>query len=293
MNRAETIKPARVINGITDCHVHVFENRNRYPMPIEPAYEPPFAPVSALLDNAARASISRFVLVQPTPYAGDLSLLEASLETLKGRARGVGVAGRGTSPQTLSRMTWAGIVALRFVETRMPNGARIPGTVPVSDLEGGFGALLREFGMHAEIWGPLADTLAQWPVIERANIPVVLDHMAGFNVEAGRGHGDFQRLLAMLREGAVWVKLALCRRVAGTDYDLLRAFHDDLVEANPDRLIWATDHPFVRYPGSPPTPKGLLQQFLDWVPDDALARRILVENPARLYRFPETSGLAG
>ncbi|MBU3031075.1 amidohydrolase family protein [Paracoccus marinaquae] len=293
MNRAETAKRAQAIGNITDCHVHVFEDRNRYPMPIKPAYEPPFAPVSSLLERAARASVSRFVLVQPTPYADDLSLLEASLATLRGRARGVGVAGKSTSPEALSRITWAGIVALRFVETRLPNGERMPGTVPMSDLEGGFGALLREFGMHAEIWGPLADILAQWPVIERTKIPVVLDHMAGFNVEAGREHKDFQRLLAMLRDGAVWVKLAICRRVAGTDYDVLRPFHDDLVEANSERLIWATDNPFVRYPGTPPTVEGLLQQFLDWVPDEALARRILVENPARLYRFPGPSGLTG
>ena len=67
-----------------DCHVHVFEDPKRFPMQVRSSYEPPFSPVSALLDTAAAAGITHFVLVQPMPYGDDLSLLKVSLAALRG-----------------------------------------------------------------------------------------------------------------------------------------------------------------------------------------------------------------
>jgi predicted TIM-barrel fold metal-dependent hydrolase len=279
--------------GITDCHVHIFEARSLFPMQVEPAYEPPLSPVSALLDMADVAGVSRFVLVQPTPYGDDLSLLQASLAALGPRARGIGVAGRSAGTADLARMNEAGIAGLRFVETRLADGSRMPGTVPLDTLCDSLAPRLGELGMHAELWAPLSRTLSQWPRLEKAGIPIVLDHMAGFNPAAGRDHEDFQRLLAMLREGAVWVKLALCRRAVGADYEVIRPFHDAMIEANSDRLLWASDFPFVRYPGTPPTVPGLLERFCHWVTDEAVAHRILVQNPARLYRFGTAAGSSG
>ncbi len=277
------------IGEIADCHVHVFEARTLFPIRVQPAYEPPLAPVSALLDTAATAGVSRFTLVQPMPYGDDLSLLEASLATLRGRAKGVGVAGGSTGLAELARMKDAGVVALRFIETRHADGSRMAATVSLDALDR-LAPRLGELGMHAELWAPLSETLSQWMRLEAAGIPIVLDHMAGFDPQAGRRHADFQRLLGLLRDGLVWVKLALCRRVVGVDYDTIRPFHDDMIEANSHRLLWASDFPFVRYPGPQPTVPQLLERYCDWVTDDAIARRILVENPVRLYQFGAVGG---
>jgi predicted TIM-barrel fold metal-dependent hydrolase len=139
--------------------------------------------------------------------------------------------------------------------------------------------------MHAEVWAPLSEILSRWRQIEKAHVPIVLDHMGGFDPRAGRGHKDFQRLLALLREGLIWIKLAVCRRAAGIGYDAIRQFHDDMVDANSNRLIWATDFPFVRYPGTPPSMLHLLKLFNDWVRDERTAHQILIQNPEGLYRF--------
>ena len=73
-------------------------------------------------------------------------------------------------------------------------------------------------------------------------IPVVLDHMGKFDTRSGAGHADFRNLCAMLRDGVVSVKLTLCRNSKlGPDYSDLRVFHDRLVEANPDNLVWGSD----------------------------------------------------
>ena len=271
--------------GAVDCHVHVFDDLERFPLRIQSAYEPPFSPVPRLLETAAAAGIERFVLVQPTPYGDDLSLLQASLATLGARAKGVGVAGASTGAAELERMRQAGIVALRFVETRLADGSRMGGTVPLDALFETLAPRLRELNMHAEIWAPLAETLARRKQLEKTGIPIVLDHMGGFDPRAGTSHKDFRELLALLRNGAVWVKLATCRRLLGSDPQAIRAFHDDMVEANSERLVWASDFPFVRYPGTPPTVTNLMDQFHSWMRDQALARGILSRNPARLYQF--------
>ena len=277
------------IEAITDCHVHVFENAKQYPVQVKPAYTLPFSPVSSILDAAALAGVKRFVLVQPTPYGDDLSLLTDSLSNLGGHACGVAVAQASTTREQLLHMKKAGIVALRFIGMKLPDGSTMPGSVPIDALCDSLAPSLRELGMHAQLWAPLPEILSRWNQLEKTGIPIVLDHMGVFDPSLGRNHRDFQRLLALLRDGAVWIKLAICRRVIGSDYESLRPFHADMIEANSERLLWASDFPFVRYPGSAPTMSGLLEQFHRWVTDKdkQVAHRILIKNPAQLYQFTE------
>jgi predicted TIM-barrel fold metal-dependent hydrolase len=56
-----------------------------------------------------------------------------------------------------------------------------------------------------------------------------------------------------------------------------------LIEAAPDRLIWGSDYPHLSFADR----VGSVQLFNllgDWA-DEAARRRILVDNPARLFEF--------
>ncbi len=278
-------------HGICDCHVHVFDDPETFPFENAPAYAPPYSPASALLTNAAQAGVSHMVLVQPTPYGRNLDVLRTSLVKLGARARGVAVADTSIDIDALAALRGEGIAGLRFVENLLADGRRMPGTVPLDALLQTLAPKLLEVGMHAEIWAPLSVTLERWPALEGSRIPIVLDHMGGFDPQLGLHHAHFQRLLELLRDGAVWVKLALCRRAAGIGYDAIRPFHDAMIEANGDRLLWATDFPFVRLAGTPPTVKELLGLFEIWVQDSELKERILLRNPVERYGFE--ASLAG
>lgn len=269
---------------LCDCHVHVFEAPETYPFENVPAYEPPFSPVATLGHVAQDAGINRFVLVQPTPYGRDLSLLRDSLLTLGTRARGVGVADASTGIDDLAKLKDAGICALRFVENRLADGSRMPGTVPVDILLQDLAPKLLELGMHAEIWAPLPTILSEWPQLEKTGVPIVLDHMGSFETALGVNHRDFQCLLRLVRDGLVWIKLAVCRRAPGDpQFQSVRPFHDALIEAGDNQLLWATDFPFVRYPGEPPRTGQLLGLFRNWVNDPTIEHRILAQNPAERY----------
>lgn len=265
---------------ICDCHVHVFEMPEAYPFQSAPAYAPPYSPVPELERTARVAGFDRMVLVQPIPYGTDLSLLLASLGKLENRARGIAVANEKTDIETLAKLKQSGIRGLRFVQNGMP------GTVSMDALLDHLAPKLAELSLHAEIWAPLPEVLSRWDRLERTGLPIVLDHMGCVDTSSGIGHADFQTLLALVREGRLWVKLAVCRRATPeTRFAAARPFHDALIEANDGRLVWATDFPFVRYTGPAPDAADLLSLFENWVRDPTAITRILSENPAALYGF--------
>lgn len=284
MNTEAEIHDGRYGTGICDCHVHVFDSPGAFPFATAPSYEPPYSPLSALKEVARNAGIGRFVIVQPIPYGRDLSLLTATLLQLGDHAKGVAVADGSTSIEDLARMKETGIRGLRFVETLLGDGTRIPGTVPLEDLFEHLAPKLADLGMHAEIWGPLSTILSKWSQIEACRIPIVLDHMGGLDVSLGVEHRDFQLLLDLVSDGKVWIKLAICRREFGdARFTAVRPFHDALVKARDNMLLWASDFPFVRYPAQQPEIKSLLSLFRDWIDDPIVERRILIENPTNLY----------
>ncbi|NLS07768.1 amidohydrolase family protein [Rhizobium sp. P32RR-XVIII] len=206
------------------------------------------------------------------------------VQQLKDQARGIAVADGSTSIEDLASMKEAGIRGLRFVETRLADQSRIPGTIPLEQLFERLALKLAQLDMHAEIWAPLATVLSQWSRIEACRIPIVLDHMGAFDVSLGVEHRDFQRLLDLVSDGKVWIKLAVCRRQFGdASFAKVRPFHDAFIMAEDRRLVWASDFPFVRYPAWQPEMKDLLGLFRSWINDRGIEQRILVENPTTLY----------
>jgi predicted TIM-barrel fold metal-dependent hydrolase len=145
---------------------------------------------------------------------------------------------------------------------------------------------LRALGWHPEVWAACADLVKVLPAMTATDMPVVVDHLAGIDVAPGIGDGDFRRLLALLREGRVWVKLTLCRNSRDfPDYRDERPFHDAIVEANPDRLVWGSDWPFVRMDDTAPDAGHLVDLFDQWTGGDATLRsKVFVDNPEALYR---------
>ncbi len=110
-------------------------------------------------------------------------------------------------------------------------------------------------------------------------------------VSAGAHGQAFSALCGLLGEGWLWVKLSVCRVISGDPrYIAARPFHDRLVAANPERLLWGSDWPYVRMDPAPDA-GHLLDIFDEWIGGDAeLRRMILSDNPARVFRFDAYQG---
>jgi len=125
------------------------------------------------------------------------------------------------------------------------------------------------------------------PLLARLPVDVVIDHIGGVRAALGTAHPQFQALLRLLDSGWAWVKLCGYRASsAGHPWDDVAPNVQALAKAAPERCVWGTDWPHVQMPPGPqPEPRALFDQLLAWVPDPRARRRILVENPARLYGF--------
>jgi predicted TIM-barrel fold metal-dependent hydrolase len=132
-----------------------------------------------------------------------------------------------------------------------------------------------------------------------SSVPVVFDHFGGTNAALGLNQPGFEDLVTLVRSGKAYVKISGAYRAStqAPDYPDVVPFAKALIAANPDRVLWGSDwpHPGTAPPADRPlteiTPLlpiddgRLLNQLAVWAPDAAVRRKILVDNPARLYQF--------
>lgn len=268
-----------------DAHAHVFGPYQQFPLAEASSYPPPLAPAALYAQMRGTVGTARGVLVQPAPYGTDAGPILDAIAHGRGQVRGIAAARAGTSEQQLQQLFDGGIRGLRFVEMRTPAGDRFQGSVGVDDLLQLVPAM-KKTGLHAQLWAPCDAYPALLAQLRPTGLAVVLDHMACLKVERGLDDPGFQAVLQALRQSQVWVKLSLCRvSNAAPDYADLRPFHDALVAANPARLLWGSDWPYVRMGERAPDVGALLDRFHQWVPDAAVRQQILVDNPQALYGF--------
>jgi len=293
----ETVTPRRpnpprqpLPPGACDTHAHVFGPYERFALAHPSSYAPPLAPAPLHLAMLDILGAARGVLVQPAPYGNDAQPMLDAIAASNGRVRGIGVAGSSATPEQLQQLHDGGIRGLRFVEVRDPQGQPYVGSVGTDQLLA-MAPVMKSIGLHAQLWAPLDDYQQLLPSLLATGVPLVLDHMACLKTERGVGDPAFQYVLKALKAGDIWIKLSLCRvSKQAPDYLDLKPFHDALVAANPQRLLWGSDWPFVRMGEQSPDAGQLLDLFHDWVPDAAIRHAILVDNPAALYGFDTQQG---
>ena len=208
----------------------------------------------------------------------DARALVDALRRSNGRLRGVAVATGEITEAQFNALHEAGVRGFRFNEKiDIGTGQLFKGAIGTDQLKL-LAPRMKEYGWHAQIWASCSDCVRLAREFAKPGLPLVFEHMSAFNVERGTGDAAFQDLLALLREGLIWVKLSLCRvSKARPDYADLRPFHDLLIEANASHLLWASDWPFVRMGEMSPDAGHLADLSLSWVGNAEIARRILAE----------------
>ena len=116
---------------------------------------------------------------------------------------------------------------------------------------------------------------------------LVIDHNGKFLEPVAIDSPAFQSLVRVLDKGNSWVKLSAPYETSKTGaptYDDVSVIARELVRRFPDRCLWASNWP---HPGRnpPPSDAALYELLSSWAPDAAVRRKILVDNPARLYGF--------
>jgi D-galactarolactone isomerase len=266
-------------HGTCDTHMHFYDKK--YPLAPTAASAPPEdGSVVTYRTLQRRIGISRTVVVQPTAYGKDNTCTLDGMAALgKDNARGVAVVDGRVSETALRRLDDLGMRAARL--HMLPGGA-IPWEIADAVVK-----CVQSVGWHAQLQlhgRLLPDRERQilgWPG------RVVIDHIGRIADPVSVENPAFRCLLRLVDTGRVWVKLSapyLVSKSGPPRYEDVSALAKTLVKAAPERMLWATNwpHPNEKHP---PDEAGLLDLLLDWAPDEATRRKILVDNPTALYGF--------
>lgn len=270
----------------TDAHAHVLQPGVQSHVP-GARYEPFEAPVQQYRSMLAEAGLGRGVLVNPSTYGSDHTVLLAALRTAPEALRGVAVVPPDVDDETLVEMHAEGVRGCRLQD-------RFAGGVDVGCLSDLAGRVAR-LGWHVELWTDLREHLEWLPAaVARCPTAVVFDHFGFLPPEVGVADPAMRELLAMVRDGAAWVTLSGAYRLTpgATERVAAEALTprvEAFCEAAPGRLLWGTDWPHVAPPGPVPTREDSREVIDLWFPDPELRQQVLVDNPADLYDFPASA----
>jgi predicted TIM-barrel fold metal-dependent hydrolase len=269
-----------------DTHCHVFGPGSRFPYADARSYTPPDAPLEKYLGMLATVGMERGVLVQGSAHGSDNSAMLDALERRPDMLRGVAVADETIAPAELRRWDALGIRALRFNHFFRGGQLHYRGGVTLESAKK-LSSRMKDLGWHLQLWIDCKDLPDTIPILKEIGLPVLIDHMGRTDARAGTGTPGFQSLLRLVGEGGCWVKVSGAHRLSNNapHYPEARPFHEALVRANPEQLVWGSDWPHPRIEGVMPDAGKLFDLFCEWTPDAGTRKRILVDNPARLYGF--------
>jgi 2-pyrone-4,6-dicarboxylate lactonase len=287
MSAHDDAKPAFTAPGLScDSHFHVFGPAERYPYAADLRYAPPVASLDDYLGLARRLGIERMVFVQPSAYGRDNRCMLDAMRVIGGKCRGIVDIDETVSDAELDTLDGLGV-----------RGVRI-NVSPVQPHEPGFAAALlprierldarcAELGWHLDFLAPGWLTTELMPTFRKLRVNFSLAHMGMYLARDGVAQPGFRQLLELLRhgDGLCWIKLTgVYRLSAAPGFADAAPLARALIAAAPERMIWGSDYPHLSFADTVGS-VALFNLLAQWVPDEANRRKILVDNPQRLFGF--------
>ena len=291
---AKASQPSTTVNfdvpaGACDCHTHIHGDTAKYPWFAGRTYTPEMALPAEMSALHKALRMQRVVIVTPSVYGPDNSATIYGMQARGKDARGVAVIDDKTTDAELDRLASLGFKGIRL--NLATAGVSDPNVARQRFLAAAERVKNRNWHIQLNTTLPviaaLKDTLAASPVT------LVFDHYGNANEELGVQQPGFADLVALVKSGKAYVKISV---TAGPrqNYGYFTPLAQMLIAANVDRIIWGTNWPHPNSVGGSTDKVSPLWQVDDglvlnllptWAPDAAVRKKILVDNPARLYGF--------
>ena len=282
--RAEPSRPAyRAPTGAVDAHCHVFGPASVFPFSPRRKYTPVDAPAETLFALRDHLGLARNVIVQATCHGSDNTAMLDAIARSGGKARGVAVVDANISDDELRRLHDGGIRGVRFNFLK-----RLVGYAPKDDYVR-IAELVGAMGWHIVVYFESADLPDLAPFIKALPGTIVIDHMGRPEVSDGLDGSGFAAVRALMQiDERFWIKVSCPERltVSGPPYADVVPFARTLVESFPDRVLWGTDWPHPNMKSHVPDEGVLVDMIPQFATTPDLQRRLLIDNPMRLY-WPE------
>lgn len=297
---ARATQPATPINfdvpaHACDCHTHIHGDVAKFPFFAGRVYTPGPASPEEMAALHRALHVERVVIVTPSVYGTDNSSSLFGMKARGATARGVAVIDDKTTEAQLDAMQAAGFRGIRInlatAGVNDPNVGRARFTAAVERM--------KARGWHVQLYTTLPMISVIRDLVLAAPVPAVFDHFGGAEASLGLEQPGFSDLIELVKSGKAYVKISGAYRSSklAPDYQDMAPYARALIAANADRIVWGTDWP---HPDSVPVPGRkatdvapfyniddgrLLNQLPVWAPDADVRKKILADNPARLYGF--------
>jgi 2-pyrone-4,6-dicarboxylate lactonase len=267
--------------GTVDAHCHVFGPGEVFPYAAERKYTPIDAPKEKLFALRDFLGFERNVIVQGTCHGTDNRALVDALRSSAGRARGVASLSREATEAQIADLHEAGVRGVRFNFVK-----RLVDVTPTEVLQD-TARRLAPFGWHVVVYFEAADLPELEPFLASLPTRVVVDHMGRPDIRQPVEGPEFERFVRFMNANdKVWSKVSGAERLSVSgppDYSDFVPFARRIVEAFPDRVLWGTDWPHPNMKSHMPDDGDLVDLLPRIAPTAELQRRLLVDNPMRLY----------
>jgi len=277
--------------GAVDAHCHVFGPGAQFPYAPERKYTPCDASRDQLFALRDRLGFSRNVIVQATCHGSDNRALVDALKHSEGKARGVATIKRSVTNAELAELHEAGVRATRFNFVK-----RLVDFTPKEELLE-IAQRIAPLGWHVVVYFEAVDLPELRDFFTALPTTVVVDHMGRPDVTKPVDGPEFDLFVNLMREHPnIWSKVSCPERLSVSGppardgeqnaYRDVVPFARRIVESFPDRVLWGTDWPHPNLKNHMPD-DGLLVDFIPHIATTPeLQRKLLVDNPMRLY-WPE------
>ena len=268
-----------------DCQFHVYDKN--YPPKWNIKHELPDGPFADALVMLKKLGFERGIFVHASVYDTDYRLLFDSFEGLKDREnfRAVVVIDENVSDRELERLNSIGVRGARFHIAARYNA------YPKASLERTL-KRMREIGWHARLHLDPPELLEYADVFDKVpGMPLVIDHMGRLDFSHGLDQPAMRFILDRLKDENWWMMVSNGNRMSKMEsgWDDAVPFGKAFIEAAPERIVWSTDWPHVRWRKqrmmNDAEEVELFYRYVDH--DPGLTKRILVDNPARLHGFAD------
>ncbi len=266
--------------GAVDAHCHVFGPAAVFPYALERKYTPCDAPKEKLFALRDFLGFSRNVIVQATCHGKDNRALVDALRAAGDLARGVATVGEEITEAGLAELHAAGVRGVRFNFLK-----RLADFTPHEVLRR-IADKVAPFGWHVVVYFEAPDLPDLEALFTSLPTQVVVDHMGRPDVALGLEHPQFERFVRFMSENeGVWSKVSCPERLslAGPPYEDVAPFARTIVERFPDRVLWGTDWPHPNMKTHAPDDGVLVDVIPKIARTEELRRKLLIDNPMRLY----------
>jgi predicted TIM-barrel fold metal-dependent hydrolase len=278
-----------VLADACDCHTHIHADPAKFPWFAGRTYTPEMASPQEMTALHMALKIRRVVIVTPSVYGPDNSATIYGMAARGKDARGVAVIDAATTDAELDRLASLGFKGIRLNLSTV--GINDPKVVSERFLSAA--ARVKSRNWHIQLNTTLPVIAAMKDALAASPVPLVFDHYGNANEELGVGQPGFSDLVSLVKSGKAYVKISVTGGPR-QNYAYFTPLAQTLIAANVDRILWGTNWPHPNSVGGSPsnvTPlwqvdDGLVFNLLTtWAPDAAVRKKILVDNPARLYEF--------